>query len=488
MLSLTAAPPATPTPVEDIAAALLKIGALHDLPLEDRLWLANHGQEVIAGVGEVLFDEGSPAEHMALILKGEIHVRRQRGGPMALFTGRTGQITGVMPFSRMKNYGGQGFAVSPVWALLIHRTQFSQMLAAIPSMAQRVVSTLLDRVREVTRIEQQAEKLASLGQLAGNLAHELNNPASAAQRAAAGLLSSLRANRADRRKLILLRLTEEQARQIEDWEQEVLARRGGAPVAVLEPASETPADALQSISREEAARAWLTALGCPDAWDVAPQLAEQGLTVADLEKLRGFLEDEAVCVTLRYFARFLRSSRAAETIVDSTARIFDLIDAVKDYSNLDRAPILDLDVPAGLDATLQMFRSRMAHVKVERDYQPDLPRISAYGGELNQVWTALVENALDAIGGEGRLRLACRIEADMLLVEIWDTGPGIAPELQERIFEPFFTTKPLGQGLGLGLDYAMRIVRKHRGHLGVKSEPGSTCFRVRLPLDQLQAY
>jgi signal transduction histidine kinase len=155
---------------------------------------------------------------------------------------------------------------------------------------------------------------------------------------------------------------------------------------------------------------------------------------------------------------------------------------------MDRAPILEIDVPAGIDATVQMLQSRLHRVKVVRDYEPNLPSISAYGSELNQVWTALIENALDALGNQGALRIACRLEADMLLVEIWDTGPGIPPELQERIFEPFFTTKPPGQGLGLGLDNAMRIVRKHRGHLSVRSEPGSTCFRVRLPLEQLQAY
>jgi signal transduction histidine kinase len=429
---------------------------------------------------------------MVLILKGEIHVRRQHGGPMALFVGRAGQMTGILPFSRMKGYGGQGFAVSPVWALLVHRALFPQMLAAIPSMAQRVVSTLLDRVREVTRIEQQAEKLTALGQLAGNLSHELNNPASAAQRAAASLLTALRTNRSNRMKLILLHLTEDQVRKLEEWEEKMFCRTGGT----LGAAEET--DALGFISREESVRAWLTAIGCNDAWEVAAQLAEQRVTTADLEELREFLDENAICVSLQYFARFVRSARAAETIVHSTAHIFDLIGAVKDYSNMDRAPILEVDVPAGLDATLQMFRSRMANVEIERDYQPDLPRISAYSGELNQVWTALIENALDALeldaeGNDarvdhGRIRVVCRLEAEMLLVEIWNSGPGIPPELQERIFEPFFTTKAPGKGLGLGLDNAMRIVRKHRGHLSVKSEPGSTCFRVRLPLDQLQAY
>ncbi len=482
MLAPTVTPPATPTPLEEIAEAIDRIGALHGLPLEDRLWLARHGQEYIANPGDTLFEEGAPAEHMVLILKGEIHVRRQHGGPMALFIGRAGQMTGLLPFSRMKSYGGQGFAVSPVWTLTIHRSVFPEMLDAIPSMTQRVVSTLLDRVREVTRIEQQAEKLAALGQLAGNLAHELNNPASAAQRAAATLLTAFRANRSNRIKLIGLGLTEEKMLKIEVWEEKIFCRSG----ETLEPPPET--DALGFIRREESLRAWLNGVGCGDAWEVAAQLAEQLVTTDDLDELRGFLSPGECCVALQYFARYLRSARAAETIVNSTARIYDLIGAVKDYSNMDRAPILEVDVPAGLDATLQMLRSRMAHVEVERDYQPDLPRISAYSGELNQVWTALIENALDALGDKGRLRVACRLEAEMLLVEIWDTGPGIPPELQERIFEPFFTTKAPGKGLGLGLDNAMRIVRKHRGHMSVKSEPGSTCFRVRIPLDQLQAY
>jgi len=482
MLSPAVTAPATPTPVEEIAAALDHISGLHDLPLEDRLWLARHGREVVANPGDILFEEGAPAEHMIVILKGEIHVRRQHGGPMALFIGRAGQITGVLPFSRMKSYGGQGFAVSPLWALLFHRSLFPEMLAAIPSMAQRVVSTLLDRVREVTRMEQQAEKLTALGQLAGNLAHELNNPSSAAQRAAASLLAALRANRGSRLKLINLRLTEEQIRSIETWEEKVLNRTAQSLDTVQEP------DAVAFITREESIRAWLNAIGCTEAWEIAAQLAEQGVTTVDLDELHGFLGAGEICTPLQYFARYLRSSRAAETIVNATARIFDLIGAVKDYSNMDRAPILEVDVPAGLDATLQMLRSRMQNVEIERDYEPGLPRISAYGGELNQVWTALIENALDALGNQGRLRVTCKVEVEMLLVEIGDTGPGIPAELQERIFEPFFTTKAPGHGLGLGLDNAMRIVRKHRGHLSVKSEPGSTCFNVRLPLDQLQAY
>jgi signal transduction histidine kinase len=481
MPSLISSPPARPTPIEEIAAALERVTPLQGMALEDRLWLARHGEELVAEQGEVLFEEGTPADRMILILKGEIHVQRQHGGPMALFIGRAGQMTGLLPFSRMKTFGGQGVAITDVWVLAIHRSHFPAMLEAIPSMAQRVVSTLLDRVREVTRIEQQAEKLNALGKLAGNLAHELNNPASAAQRAASSLVKELRANRENRFKLVNLCWTEDQIRRVEDWEHGVMERTRSN--------DSEPAGAL--IAREEAIRKWLAGLPCERVWDVAPDLAEYGMTVADLDRLNEILENQGTCVTLQYFARYLRLNRGVETVLYSTARIFDLISAVKAYSNMDRAAMLEVSVPAGLDATLQMIQSRLAGIAIEREYQPNLPCISAYGGELNQVWTALIENALDAMEGTGRpgkLRLVCRVEADLLLVEIWDNGRGIPPELQDRIFEPFFTTKPPGHALGLGLDNAMRIVRKHRGHLGVRSEPGSTCFRVRLPLNQFEAY
>jgi len=477
MLSPAVTSPAIPTPIDEIAEALDRVGPLHGMPIEDRIWLASHGREVVAEAGEILFEEGAPAQHMILILKGEIHVRRNHGGPMALFIGRAGQMNGLLPYSRMISYGGQGYAVSKVWAILIHKSLFPEMLRVIPSMGQRVVSTLLDRVREVTRMEQQAEKLTALGKLAGNLAHELNNPASAAQRAAAGLVTELRANRQNRFKLVNLCLNEEQIRGIEDWEQKVMSRR-----------LSTAPNANELIVREEGLRQWLNELPCEESWDVAAQLAEQGVSVEDLQALRTVLPAYETAVALQFFTRYLRSSRSVETLLNSTARIFDLISAIKAYSFMDRAPISEIDVPAGLDATVQMLQSRMSHVAVERDYQAGLPYISAYASELNQVWTALIENALDALGNRGTLRLTCRMEAEMLLVEIWDTGPGIPPELQDRIFEPFFTTKAPGQGLGLGLDNAMRIVRKHRGHLSVRSEPGSTCFRVRLPMEQLQAY
>ena len=207
-----------------------------------------------------------------------------------------------------------------------------------------------------------------------------------------------------------------------------------------------------------------------------------------LETLTSFLDPGAVAVVLSQFTSSLRTERIAEAMLDSTARIFDLIRAIKDYSYMDQMPIQEVDVPESLENTLAMVASRLRNVRVIREFEPNAPCVSAYGRELNQVWTALIENALDAVQDQGEIKLMVRTAGDMLLIEIWDNGPGIPVELQARIFEPFFTTKPPGNGLGLGLDVVSRIVRMHRGYVTVQSKPGETCFQIRLPLQQVQAY
>jgi signal transduction histidine kinase len=479
--------PETPTPIPVLMAAIEKVAPLQGLPAEDREWLARHGREIRIKAGEILFEEGAPADELMLILKGELHVRRIRSGPMALFIGRSGQMTGLLPFSRMTSYGGQGFAAQDVWAMLFHKSLFPEMLQAIPSFGQRVVSSLLDRVREVTRIEQQSEKLTALGKLAGNLAHELNNPSSAAQRAAGGILTELRAVTDGRYRLVALCLDEERVLKVQTWEREVRALAQ----------ENLRFEQIDVTGREDEISRWIERNGFSQAWQISPELAELGVEASFLDPLLQFLHPDAIQVVLEQFASALRAEQYAQAMLHSTNRIFDLISAIKTYSYMDRAPILEVDLPAGLDATLQMMQSRMANVNVVREYEADLPTISAYGSELNMVWTVLIENALDALAKvdhsenpaqRGCLRVVCRQEADMILVEVWNDGPDIPKDLQDRIFEPFFTTKAPGQGLGLGLDNAMRIVRKHRGHLGVRSEDGLTCFRVRLPIDQLQAY
>ena len=475
--------PETPTPVGEIVEALRTITPLEGLTDDEYEWIARHGGERIGETGALVFREGEPAIHLNFILKGEIHVRRRHSGPMALFIGRAGQMTGKLPYSRMKGYGGDGYTTGPCWVLDIHESLFREMLAAIPSMGQRCVSVLLDRVREVTRIEQQAEKLAALGKLAANLAHELNNPASAAQRSAMSLATELRDYGDRKYKLGSLCLTTETSRRLHEW---ILKTR--TEIASQPQLTEAETNPMAVVDRESAILAWLEKHQVANAWNIAPSLAESNLQLSSLEEFAQQFPPEVLAPAMGTFASSVRVERMASTIVGSTVRIFDLISAIKDYSYMDQAPMQDVNISQSLEITLSMFGSRLGKISLETHFDPELPPIRAYGSELNQVWTSLIENALDSMPMGGRLMLTTRLTGEFATVEVWDNGSGILEELQTRIFEPFFTTKAPGSGLGLGLDIAQRIVTRHSGFLTVVSKPGETCFQVRLPLDQAQAY
>lgn len=478
-----AARPAVPSRCEEIYAALRTIPLLEGLTEDEYLWLVHNGTERMGVDGALVFREGESACHMNIILHGEVHVRRRHSGPLALFIGRAGQITGKLPFSRMKTYGGEGYAVGPAWALDVHQDLFPEMLQAIPSMAQRCVSTLLDRVREVTRMEQQAEKLAALGKLAANLAHELNNPASAAQRSAASLFGELREFGEQKYRLGNLCLTEEQTSAYRSW-----ISRTREEMARYTPENVAPKSALATADREDLMQAWLKQHAVTDPWRIAPTLAETSVSTQQLDELATIVAPDVLPLALATISSSLRVERMTEAVLDSTVRIFDLISAIKDYSYMDQAPVQDVDLAQSLTTTLVMFQSRLGGIKVVTEFDPALPPISAYGSELSQVWTALIDNAIEAMAGDGTLRLITRLTGTMATVEIWDDGPGIDPAIQSRIFEPFFTTKAPGSGLGLGLDTASRIVSRHSGFLTVNSQPGNTCFQVRVPLDRAEAY
>ena len=474
--------PVATTPSDRIAAlteALRHVGPLAGMTDEEYLWLATNGSELFVDANVTVFEQGEPADAMTILLKGEIQVQRDRiGVSPVVFIGRAGQITGLLPYSRMKTWGGRGVTTAPTWAVRYERSLFPRMLAEIQTIAQRVVSILLDRSREVTRMEQQSEKLNALGKLAGNLAHELNNPASAAQRAASGMLQELEIFGRERFRLGSLCFQPEHVEALREWDEHMRRSLQGKPTL-------TPTEI---AIREEALVHWLQERQIPNTGQIAPEFAEAGITPEHLAALPKFLTTESTALLLSQHASTLRAERMAEAMLDSTARIFDLIRAIKDYSYMDQAPIQDVDVPQSLENTLAIMGSRLQHVVVERNYEPNLTLISAYGSELNQVWTALLENALDAIKNRGRITLRVRRASELILAEVEDDGPGIPKDQQGRIFEPFFTTKAPGHGLGLGLDTAQRIVRMHRGFLTVASMPGRTCFQVALPLQQTGAY
>ncbi|HMF62639.1 MAG TPA: ATP-binding protein [Edaphobacter sp.] len=475
--------PAEPTPLPEIIAALRTIAPLEGLTEDEYAWLATHGTERVGSDGAMIFHEGEPAFHLNIILRGEVQAHRRKSGPVSLFIGTTSPVTGKLPYSRMKTWGADGCSVGPVWVLDIHQDLFPAMLLAIASMGQRCVALLLDRVRDFTRMDEQAEKLLALGKLAANLSHELNNPASAAQRSAASLATELRDSDESKYRLGRLFRSDEEMGQYHAW---VKAAR--AHLAVTVGVSPIPQSPLEASDHEAQLLRWLEAHNIPAPWTIAPALAESWLPLDLLDQLTDTVSPEVLPAAVATFANSLRTERMAATVVDSSERIFDLISAIKGYSYMDQAPIQDIDLPASIENTLAMFRSRTEHVEIRLEFDPALPPVSAYGSELNQVWAALIENALDAMHDHGTLRIVTRLTGQIAVVEVRDDGQGIDSSIKSRIFEPFFTTKPIGTGLGLGLDTVQRIVSKHSGSVAVESKPHSTCFQVSLPLNRMRPY
>jgi signal transduction histidine kinase len=458
----------------DLVKEFRNIPILADLSEQELGWLADHAEVATAEPGEIVIRENEPADSMVIYLEGETDGRRESGGPDApVYTARAGMITGMLPFSRMTNYTITARAVTYLRVARIAKTLFPEMLNRIPALGPRLVGILSDRVREVTKLDLAREKLASLGKLSAGLAHELNNPAAAAARAANTLRSIF-----DKREQASLEIDQENLPP----ETRATLRMIEAKARELQ-AQAPPKNALELSDAQQELQSWLEAHGVNDGWEVAPVLAEAGVGIEHLERLAQKFSRSVIGPAIRRFGATLEISRLLTDIEHSSCRISELVKAIKEYSFMDEAPRQEVDVAKGIESTLIMLNHKLKHgITVVRNYDPNLPRIFSFGSELNQVWTNLIDNAADAMDGKGELRIRTMREGDDVLVEFVDNGPGIPPEIQTKIFDPFFTTKPMGEGTGLGLDTVYRIVRKHRGNVSVVSRPRNTCFRVRLPI------
>jgi signal transduction histidine kinase len=353
--------------------------------------------------------------------------------------------------------------------LAFHVSHFEEMFHRLPELVRRLVGLLADRVRSVTRQEQQHEKLAALGKLSAGLAHELNNPSAAARRSAAALRDCLARLRGAAR-----------STSIGPQDCALLAQREEEIRASLKPAQFK--DELARADRQDAIQSWLESRNVADAWKLAPSLAEANLTDANLESFAEAAGDSLGPEFTR-LATLLEMDRIAEELDHSSARISDLIKAIKEYSYMDQAPVQEVDIEHSLETTLTIMHHKLKRgITVAREYAPNLPKVMANGSELNQVWTNLIDNAADAMKEKGKLTIRAVRENEYVLVEIVDDGPGIPPEVQSRIFEPFFTTKGVGEGTGLGLDIVNRIVKNARGQVNVISSPGDTRFQIRIPI------
>jgi signal transduction histidine kinase len=469
--------PSNTAQVEGIVQNLKANPVFADLSEPDLQWLAEHMEDVHYQVGEVLGRPGDKFEYLSVMVDGEIQLEVPEEPGTPRFIARRGQVTGTLPFSRLKTFIGTSRAALPTHMLHLHMKYFPEMLQRIPVLGQRLVAVMSDRIREATRQETQRDKLMALGKLSAGLAHELNNPAAAAQRAAKNLKEAMENVRSASLRLLQYPLTHEQRLAVFQFEREVTD-------GVAEK-SDSHLDPVELSDREAELTECLEEHKVEEPWKIAGPLAEANADLEKMEALRANVGDDVLIDALRRVASIVTIFRLIHEIDNSTKRISELVTAIKRYSYMDQTAMQEIDLREDLDNTLKIFGHWLKKsITVTCDYDLDLPRVCAFGSELNQVWTNLIDNAIDAMNGQGELRIRARRDLDAVCVEIGDNGPGIPAEIKSRIFDPFFTTKPVGEGTGLGLDTAMRIVQKHHGTIEVKSKPGDTRFLVRIPLQQ----
>ena len=465
---------AIPVTVEELTA----VPAFAELSTDQRAWLANHGDVIAHEPGDVIFASGHIAEHMFAVLEGAIEIVFNVGGQLVPYrTQRQGTVTGLLPFSRMRSFTATGRAVGRTRLYRLHQSLFDEMLHVAPSLGPVLVSLMTDRVRETTRLAQQREKMMALGKLSAGLAHELNNPAAAVRRDADAL---------DRQ---LARLPEfTRTLLAHGIDADALTRVGAWFAAWSKDGSRSTAlTALERSRHEQDVGDWLDERGVEESWMLAEPIVGAGLRADDLSQLTDGVAREAVSGLVTWLAAIIGAQNLARDIRAASGRITELVGSVKVYSHMDRASDrVRTDLREGIDSTLVMLGHKLKRksIALERAYAADLPPVSAFPGDLNQVWTNLADNAIDAMSDRGVLRVETARDGGTAIIRIVDNGAGIPPEIQSRIFEAFFTTKPMGEGTGLGLDIVQRIVaEQHGGTVDVDSQPGRTVFTVRLPID-----
>ena len=454
---------------------LRKVPLFAELPEPDLQRLCAGVQEVRVPAGELLFAEGDEGARAYIIREGELEILKSSAGRDVLIAVRKpGEVIGEIALLQASPRTASVRARTDAVLLSLEKEQLDELLQTSSTALQAMFHTVLSRWRGMEAMLRQSEKLAQLGTLTAGVAHELNNPASAAQRASSQLEPALQGFQRACLALSRLELDADQSQALEAATQRALALSARPPVL----------DALARSDREGELEAWLEQRGVADPWEQAPLLVNLDYDAARLEALaRSFPNAQLPVILTSLTATYSVHNLLAE-IGAGVGRISQIVKALKTYSYLDQAPVQAVDVREGLEDTLLILRSKLEGISVRREYAPDLPRIQGYGSELNQVWTNLIDNAAYAVDGKGEIVLRTRREGDSVIVEVQDNGPGVPAEIKDRIFDPFFTTKPVGQGTGLGLDISYNIVvNKHRGDIQVSSEPGRTVFEVRLPLN-----
>ena len=430
-----------------------------------------------------VFAEGDPASHFYVLIEGAVVLSRKVSGDDVEIS-RTSQ-RGVYAGAFMAYLGDRVPQAYNNSLRVTERSRFyvlgadcfAQIMNEWFPMPVHLLEGLFFGGRRTQEAVNQRERLLALGSLTAGLTHELNNPAAAAVRATASLRERVAGMRQKLKMIAGGKYDKAKLEPLVELQQRAAERVAKAPSL----------DPMETSDREDEVSDWLEDHGCTEAWQLAPVFVQGGLYTDWLEEVQATVGDDMLEPALRWLNYTVETELLMNEIEDATTRVSTLVGAAKQYSQLDRAPFQVVDVHDLLSSTLLMMSAKLKGVKIVKNYDKTLPKIPAYAAELNQVWTNLIDNAASAMHGTGTLTIRTARDGDNLLVEIGDTGPGIPREIQKRIFEPFFTTKPVGEGTGLGLDIAWRIVaNKHHGDLRVESVPGDTRFTVRLPLQEAQ--
>jgi signal transduction histidine kinase len=426
-----------------------------------------------------VFAEGDPARNLYVLIEGNVVLSRKVGSD-DVEVNRTG-MRGVYAGAFMaylgdrvpQIYNNSLRVTEPSRFYVLGADCFAQIMNEWFPMPVHLLEGLFFGGRRTQEAVNQRERLLALGSLTAGLTHELNNPAAAAVRATASLRERVAGMRSKLKMIAGGNYDRASLEQLVELQQRAAERVAKAPKL----------DPLETSDAEDALTDWLDDHGCSEAWQLAPVFVQAGLDTEWLDQVHAMVGEEMIEPALRWLNYTVETELLMNEIEDATTRITTLVGAAKQYSQLDRAPFQVVDVHDLLSSTLLMMSAKLHGVTIVKQYDKTLPKIPAYAAELNQVWTNVIDNAAQAMGGSGTLTIRTARDEGCILVEIGDTGPGIPPDVQQRIFEPFFTTKPVGEGTGLGLDIAWRIVvNKHHGDIRVESVPGDTRFQVRLPI------